>query len=78
MVFIGKDITEKEFFAKLVDSGQKIESVGRTLKNLGDYMQQLDGFKIGNVLGVVPKADEVGFSLFKVAEKPKTEAKQLP
>jgi hypothetical protein len=78
MVFLGKEVTEKEIFAKLVDSGRTIESVDKTLNNLAAYVQQLGGFKIGNVLGVAPKADEAGFALFKVAEKPKTEAKQLP
>ncbi len=78
MVFLGKAITARDVFAKLVDSGRKIESVDQALKNLIAYVQQLDGFKIGNVLGVEAKNGDPGFALVKVAEMPRSEGKKLP
>jgi hypothetical protein len=55
MVFLGKEITEKEIFAKLIDTGRKIESVEDTMANLAAYVQQLGTFRIGNVLSIVAK-----------------------
>jgi hypothetical protein len=79
MVFLGKGINEKDVFVRLVDTGRKIENVDETLKKLGNYIQQLGGFKIGNIITVAPKNDEVGFELVKIAEMPKTEVKsRLP
>ncbi len=78
MVFLGKEITEKDIFAKLVDTGRKIESVDKTLKTIASYIQQLESFKIGNVVGITSKSGELGFELFKVSEMPQSRAKQLP
>jgi hypothetical protein len=79
MVFLGKEINEKDMFARLVDSGRKIKSIDETLKKLSVYIQQLGGFKIGNVITVALKNDEIGFELVKIAEMPKTELKsRLP
>jgi hypothetical protein len=78
MVFLGKEITEKDIFAKLVDTGRKIESVDKTLKTIASYIQQLESFKIGNVVGITSKSGEPGFELFKVSEMPQSRAKQLP
>jgi hypothetical protein len=78
MVFIGKEIAVQDIFAKLVESGRKIQNVNETLKNLDAYVQQLAGFKIGNVVSIALKNDGPGFELVKSAEMPKSEAKKLP
>ena len=78
MVFVGKEITAKDIFAKLVDSGRKIESVDQALKTLTAYVQHLEGFKIGNVVTIAPKSSDPGFELVKVAEMPKSETKRFP
>jgi hypothetical protein len=71
MVFIGKEISEKDVFTKLVDSCRKIESVDQTLKTLTAYVQQMENFKIGNVVAITPKNSEPGFELVKIEEMPK-------
>lgn len=76
--YIGKEISEKEVFAKLVDSGRKIESVDQALAMLTAYIQQLQGFKIGNIIAVVLKSDAPGFELIKVAELAKSESIPIP
>jgi hypothetical protein len=78
MVFVGKEIAAKDIFAKLVDSGYKIENVDQTLKNLAAYVRQLESFKIGNVVTITPKNGEPGFELVKVGEMPKSESRRLP
>jgi len=78
MVFLGKEITAKDVFTKLVESGRKIESVDQALKTLIAFVQQLEGFKIGNVVAVDPKSSDPGFELIKVAEMPKSETRRLP
>jgi hypothetical protein len=78
VVFVGKEIGAKEIFAKLVDSGHKIESVDQALKTSEAYVQQIGSFKIGNIVTVVPKSGDPGFELLKLAEMPKTETRSLP
>lgn len=78
MVFLGRDITDKDVFAKLVDAGRKIPSVDQTLRTLAAYVQQVGNFKIGNILTVVAKSGEPGFELVLVSEMPKTEVVKLP
>ena len=78
VVFLGKEITEKDVFAKLVDTGRKIESVDKTLKTIAAYIQQMESFKIGNVISIASKSGEPGFELSKVSEMSQSRAKQLP
>ena len=78
MVFIGKEIAAKDIFAKLVESGQKFESVDRALETLIAYVEHLEGFKIGNVVTIAPKSGDPGFELIKVAEIPKSDTRMLP
>jgi hypothetical protein len=75
MVFVGKEIRPEDIFAKLIDSGRKIENVDQTLKNITSYIRQLENFKIGNVVAIAAKNNDLGFELVKVAEMPKVETK---
>jgi hypothetical protein len=70
MVYVGKDITVNDLFAKLVDSGRKIPSVNQTIKMLTDYVITLQEHKIGNILSVETTAPPDGFQLTKVANTP--------
>jgi len=70
MVFIGKEITEHDVFAKLVDTGLKIENVNDTIKTLFIYIQQVDKFKVGNIISIA-RSETSGFELVKIAEMPK-------
>jgi hypothetical protein len=79
MVFIGKDITVNDLFAKLVDSGRKIESVERTVAVLQSYLRMLQDYKIGNILAVEPCSEEpCGFRLKKIADAPPVKPINLP
>jgi len=78
MVFLGKEITTEALFAKLVETGRKIESVDRALKTTTAYVHQLEMFKIGNVITIESKKNDAGFELIKVAEMPATERKRIP
>ena len=73
MVYLGKDVQANDLFAKLVDTGQKIESVEETLRTLESYIQKLQDFRIGNLLTVeADTAASSGFKLFKLADSPPT------
>jgi hypothetical protein len=79
MVYIGKSITVNDVFAKLVDSGRKIENVAQTLAALEAYLRMLQDFKIGNILTVEACAEEdCGFRLKKIAETPPVKRVNLP
>jgi len=79
MVYLGKEITVNDVFARLVHTDHKFEDVGRTLKTLEAYMQMLQEFKIGNVLTIELCDDSpCGFRLRKVADHPPTKRVNLP
>ncbi len=79
VVYIGKGITVNDVFAKLVDSGRKIESVEATVKALEAYLRMLQDYKIGNILRIEPIAEqECGFRLVKVADHEPFEKTKLP
>jgi len=70
MVYVGKDVTVNDLFAKLVDSGRKVPSVEQTVKMLTDYVVMLQEHKVGNIISVEANAASAGFGLTKVANTP--------
>jgi hypothetical protein len=79
MVYIGRAIMANDVFAKLVDSGRKIESVEATMRALEAYLRMLQDYRIGNILRIEPTAEhECGFRLVKVADHESFEKKRLP
>lgn len=79
MVFIGKRITVNDVFAKLVDSGRKIENVDQTLLTLESYLRMLQDFRIGNILAIETCNEApCGFEFKKIADAPPTKRINLP
>jgi len=79
MVYLGRDVTVNDLFAKLVDTGCRIESVDQTLKNIEAYLRMLQEYRIGNILAIEPSAAEpCGFQLRKLANTPATAERKLP
>lgn len=79
VVYIGKEITMNDVFAKLVDSGREIENVLQTTKGIEEYLRMLQDYKIGNIIGIETSRDETsGFRLTKVANMGAVEKKRLP
>ncbi len=75
MVFLGREVTVNDIFARLVDSGRRIESVEVAVKLLGDYLTMLQEHKIGNVIALEPAEGEAaGFRLTKIADTPSAAA----
>lgn len=68
VVFVGLDITANDVFARIVDSGAKIDSVDDLFSTLQSYVTQLSEFKIGNILEI-EKDDLHGFRLTKFADR---------
>jgi hypothetical protein len=62
VVFVGKTITKNDVFAKIVDSGVRIESVNKLLHQLDEYLNQISSFKIGDIVGI--RYVENSFDLF--------------
>lgn len=55
-----------------------VEDRGQTLQNLAAYFQQLEHFKIRNVVTINSNASNPGFKIVKIADLPKTEVLRLP
>ena len=50
MIILTDIINENDIFAKIVDSGVQIPSVENLLLSLKEYVQEIQKFKIGNIL----------------------------
>ncbi len=70
ITFIGKEINVNEVFAKLVDSGQKIDNVDGTLAAIEIFLKELQQFKVGNIISISYSEDGIGFELVKEANRP--------
>jgi hypothetical protein len=64
VVYCGEPVSENELFATLVDSGTVFEDVGIALERLRNYVQQIGGFRIGEVVRITP-GDEAGTFLLE-------------
>jgi hypothetical protein len=60
VVFIGRSVTEKDLFTKLVDSGAVIANVDETLHLLRSHLARLQTLKIGNVVRIRSPAQDSG------------------
>ena len=79
VVMTGKDVTVNDVFAKLVDSGRKIENVDQTLASIAKYFELLKEFKISNVLKLVDESSSgAGYGLEKTGLKASAKKKGLP
>ena len=79
IVFIGMQISTKDVFKKLVDSGQKIDDVDRTLAVIEAFTIKLQEFKIGNIISISYSDSDNSFELIKEANRPpKQNKKKLP
>jgi hypothetical protein len=78
MVFVGREISANDLFARLVETGLQIESVHETFGILSQFVDSLRSFRIGNVVSIEPAPkDAGGFRLVKVAETPSAAARTL-
>lgn len=70
-VYTGIDITANDLFAKIVDAGNKIDSVDDLINDLHTFIAQLHEFSIGNIIEI--EKDEVhGFRLKKFVDRIQT------
>lgn len=67
--FIGKDVTKNDLFARIVNSGVKIENVNSTLQTLESYIEEIKGLSLGTVTKIETINDN--FKIVAVGRKPK-------
>lgn len=70
--YIGKEISAKDIFDKIISAGIEIPNRGALIEMLEDYLKKLQSFKIGNIIKI-EYLTERNFNLIKVAEKPPRE-----
>lgn len=63
VVFVGREITVNDVFARLVDSGRKIPVVTETLNMISNYLRQIGDLKIGQVVQISGNASQLNFAL---------------
>lgn len=76
VVFTGKDLSPNDVFAKLVDTGRKIESVDGALKDISEYLEALSAQRIGDVVTIDRKDGRI--MLVKTDIRPTTKRAPLP
>jgi len=52
VVFTGKELSPNEVFARIVDTGRKIESVDTLFADVSDYLTALTNQRIGDVVTI--------------------------
>ncbi len=52
MVFLGRSVSANDLFAKLVDTGAKIDDVPATIAAISVYLDAIQAFKIGNIVAI--------------------------
>jgi len=52
IVFTGRNLTPNDLFAKLIDGGHKVSSVDDVMSELSQYLEQVQSYKVGDVLKV--------------------------
>ena len=80
MVYIGREITANDVFAKLIDGGsEKIGNVAKAIKAIEAYLEMLQEFRIGNILAVELTGEEAcGFRFKKLADASPVKGVNLP
>jgi len=78
VVFVGRDVTVSDVFARLVDSGREIPVVGETLGVVERYLSQMSTLRVGQVVQLVCNAPEGGFTFQRVEVSKYTDKPLLP
>ena len=79
VVFVGLDVTTEDLFARLVDTGRKVENVDVVLAELEAYLGMVKGRSIGQVLSIEAAPDEtMGFTLQQTDMKARSIGKKRP
>lgn len=76
VVFTGRDLLPNDVFARLVDSGRKIESVDSVLLDMSDYLVALKDQRIGDIVKVDRQNGRV--ILTKIDVRPNSKRVSLP
>ena len=63
MIILTDIINENDIFTKIVDSGVQIPSVENLLLSLKEYVQEIQKFKVGNILYINDNNKNVEFIL---------------
>ncbi len=61
MVILTSEISENDLFKRIIDSGNKIESVQSLLNALKEYVIEMPKYKIGNILKLNDNKSNVDF-----------------
>ncbi len=70
VVTLTSEITESDVFSRFLDnSNEKIESVDSLLKSIVFYLEEINKFKIGNIIAIKHSENEFGFELVKIKDR---------
>jgi hypothetical protein len=78
VVFVGREITVNDVFARLVDSGRKIPVVTEALNVISNYLSQIGDLKIGQVVQISGNASQSSFTLEPAKVEKPVSKRSLP
>lgn len=70
VVYLGREVSEKDVFAKLVDAGRKFPDLDQALATISRYLYLVQEQKIGSVVTLIER--EGLFPEFQLAQVDKT------
>jgi len=74
-VYVGKEISENDLFAKIVDNKQKVLNVESLLSGLKKYLEQVAKCRLGDVYKLSTEQGIIGPLLVKTEMRPAYEKK---
>ncbi|MBS0262398.1 MAG: hypothetical protein JSS02_10650 [Planctomycetes bacterium] len=77
VVFVGREITRNDLFAKLVDSGMIIANVEDSLAMIDSFLKCVQLLKIGNVARICSSSQLTNASVVRLEVVAKTPSAQL-
>ena len=78
VAYTGNQVIVEDILDRMRASGQPVESLSTARKILELYLERLQGFRIGNILGIAYNDDALDFSLNKLADKQEGEVRKRP
>jgi O-acetyl-ADP-ribose deacetylase len=59
VIFTGKELRPNDLFARLVDTGRKIESVDAAMKDLAEYLAEVKNHRVGDIVKIERHGERV-------------------
>ena len=76
VVYVGRELTAQDLFARLVETGRAIDSVDAALADCASFLDQVSSLRIGQVVQTEDRAESGEFRLVTVPKSDLGDSKE--